>query len=98
MGEFGRTPWLNTSRGRDHYPDAWSLALAGHGIQRGVVDGATDNEGVDVVEKPFNEKNLFATIFRALDIDPYAEYELPDLPTFYRVEEHAAPIQEVLIS
>ena len=96
MGEFGRTPWLNTSRGRDHYPDAWSLSMAGAGIKKGVVVGATDPDGVNVIEKPFNEQNLFATIFSALGIDPYAEYEVPDLPTFYRVEDHAAPIREIL--
>lgn len=96
MGEFGRTPWLNTSRGRDHYPDAWSLSLAGAGIKKGVVVGATDPDGVNVIEKPFNEQNLFATIFSALGIDPYAEYDVPDLPAFYRVEDHAEPIREVL--
>ncbi|HUR44982.1 MAG TPA: DUF1501 domain-containing protein [Candidatus Saccharimonadales bacterium] len=96
MGEFGRTPWLNASRGRDHYPDAWSLAMAGCGIKKGVVVGATDEDGVDVVDKPFNEKNLFATIFSALGLDPYAEYEVPDLPTFHFVEEHAEPIREIL--
>ena len=46
MGEFGRTPWLNAARGRDHYPDAWSLAMTGAGIKRGVVVGATDSDGV----------------------------------------------------
>jgi hypothetical protein len=96
MGEFGRTPWLNASRGRDHYPDAWSLSMAGCGIKRGTVVGATDEDGVGVIEKPFNEKNLFATIFSALGIDPHAEYDVPDLPTFYRVEERAEPIREVL--
>jgi hypothetical protein len=96
MGEFGRTPWLNAARGRDHYPDAWSLAMAGAGIRRGVVAGATDSDGVDVIEKPFDEKNLFATIFTALGIDPYAEYEERDIATFYRVEDHAAPIKEIL--
>lgn len=96
MGEFGRTPWINQARGRDHYPNAWSLALAGCGIKKGVVVGATDEDGVDVAEKPFNEKNLFATIFTALGIDPYAAYDLPDLPTFHRVEEKAPPIREVL--
>jgi hypothetical protein len=96
MGEFGRTPWLNASRGRDHYPDAWSLALAGCGIKRGVVTGATDEDGISVIEKAYNEKNLFATIFSALGIDPYAEYDIPGLPTFYRVEDHAEPIREVL--
>lgn len=96
MGEFGRTPWLNTARGRDHYPDAWSLAMAGCGIRRGVVVGGTDEDGVDVVDKSFNEKNLFATIFSALGIDPYQEYDLPNLPTFHRVEEKAEPIREIL--
>jgi hypothetical protein len=96
MGEFGRTPWINASRGRDHYPNAWSLALAGCGIKRGAVVGATDADGIEVSEKPFNEKNLFATIFSALGIDPYAEYDLPGLPTFHRVEEKAEPIREVL--
>jgi hypothetical protein len=96
MGEFGRTPWINQARGRDHYPNAWSLMLAGCGIKRGVVVGATDADGVDVAEKAFNEKNLFATIFTALGIDPYAAYDLPDLPTFHRVEDKAEPIREVL--
>jgi uncharacterized protein (DUF1501 family) len=97
MGEFGRTPWMNPARGRDHYPNAWSLMLTGCGIKRGVVIGATDEDGVDVAEKPFNEKNLFATIFTALGIDPYAAYDLPELPTFHRVEDTAEPIREVLL-
>jgi uncharacterized protein (DUF1501 family) len=96
MGEFGRTPWLNAARGRDHYPNAWSLMLTGCGLKRGVVVGATDEDGVDPSGAAFNEQNLFATIFRALGIDPYAEYELPGFPTFHRVEDQAAPIQEVL--
>lgn len=96
MGEFGRTPWINAARGRDHYPNAWSLMMAGCGIKRGVVVGATDIDGVDVQGKAFDEKNLFATIFTALGIDPYAAYDLGDLPTFHRVEEKAEPIREML--
>lgn len=96
MGEFGRTPWLNEARGRDHYPDAWSLMMAGGGLKRGVVVGATDKDGVEVVERPLNEQNLFATIFTALGIDPYAEYDLPGMPTFRRVEDRAEPIHEIL--
>ena len=97
MGEFGRTPWLNQARGRDHYPNAWSMMMTGCGLKRGVVVGATDVDGVDVIEKPFNEQNLFATIFTALGIDPYAEYDLPGLPTFHRVENKAEPIRELLV-
>lgn len=96
MGEFGRTPWLNTSRGRDHYPNAWSMMMTGCGLKRGVVTGATDADGVDVIEKPYNEQNLFATIFTALGLDPHAEYDLPGMPTFHRVENHAEPIRELL--
>jgi hypothetical protein len=96
MGEFGRTPWLNPARGRDHYPNAWSMMMTGCGLKRGVVTGATDVDGVDVIEKPFNEQNLFATIFTALGINPYAEYDLPGLPTFHRVENKAEPIRDLL--
>jgi hypothetical protein len=96
MGEFGRTPWLNPARGRDHYPNAWSMMMTGCGLKRGVVVGATDVDGVDVAEKPFSEQNLFATIFTALGLDPHAEYDLPGLPTFHRVENKVAPIRELL--
>ncbi len=96
MGEFGRTPWINQARGRDHYPAAWSLALAGCGIQPGVVVGETDEDGIDVKGEHFDERNLFATIFSALGIDPYAKYDLPGLPTFHRVEEKQPPIPGVL--
>jgi len=96
MGEFGRTPWLNAARGRDHFSEAWSLSMAGCGIKKGVVVGATDPDGARVIEKPFNEQNLFATIFSALGLDPYAEYNVPDIPTFYRVENKAEPIREIL--
>ena len=96
MGEFGRTPWLNTSRGRDHYPNAWSLMMTGCGLKRGVVVGATDVDGVDPDGRAFNEQNLFATIFKAIGIDPYAEYDLPGSPTFHRVEERAEAISEIL--
>lgn len=96
MGEFGRTPWLNEARGRDHYPKAWSMAMAGCGLKPGVVYGATDENGVTVSDKPVDQRRLFATIYTALGLDPHQSYDLPDLPTFYRVEKDAAPIAELL--
>ena len=98
MGEFGRTPFLNPARGRDHYPDAWSLAMAGHNIHGGVVYGATDENGVDVKENPVNQERLFSTIFTALGLDPHERYDLPGLPTFHRIENNAEPIREVLLN
>ena len=71
--------------------------MAGCGIKQGVVVGATDEDGIGVTEKPFNERNLFATIFTALGLDPYVEYALPGLPTFHRVEGKAEPIREILV-
>ena len=96
MGEFGRTPTLNDARGRDHYPNAWSMALAGCGIKKGVVFGATDVHGIEVKENPIDQRRLFATLFTALGLDPHQQYDLPGFPTFYRVEESAEPIREVL--
>jgi hypothetical protein len=51
---------------------------------------------VEVDGTAFNEQNLFATIFTALGLDPYAEYELDGMPTFHRVENKVAPIRELL--
>jgi len=97
MGEFGRTPTINEARGRDHYPKAWSLAMAGGGIRGGVVHGATDAVGAEVIDGKVDNRNLFATIFRALGIDPNEEYDLPGLPTFRRVEDDVAPIESLLV-
>ncbi|MEZ6089758.1 MAG: DUF1501 domain-containing protein [Pirellulaceae bacterium] len=97
MGEFGRTPWLNDARGRDHYPNAWSLAMAGAGIRGGVVYGATDELGYEVTENAVDNRRLFATIFSALGIDPHEDYELPGLPTFARVEAGVEPVKELLL-
>ncbi len=96
MGEFGRTPWLNAARGRDHYPNAWSLSMFGSGIVEGAVVGATDKLGFDVTGQAYNEQNLFATIFAALGIDPHDEFNIPTLPNFHYVEDKSEPIKEVL--
>jgi hypothetical protein len=69
MGEFGRSPSLNGQRGRDHYPHAWSVALAGGGVRGGQVIGATDEKGRKIVERPIPIKNLFASLARAFEID-----------------------------
>ena len=97
MGEFGRTPWINPARGRDHYPNAWSLSMFGSGIQPGAMVGATDELGIEVSESPFDEQNLFATIFAALGLDPHTEFELQNMPTFHHVEDKSDPIKEVLL-
>jgi uncharacterized protein (DUF1501 family) len=73
MGEFGRTPRVNLTAGRDHYPQAFNLALAGCGVRGGQVIGATDRLGIDVVERPVTVPDLFCTLCRALGINPRKE-------------------------
>src|SRR5206468_7502078 len=73
MGEFGRQPWINVTAGRDHYPQAFTVALAGAGVQGGRVIGATDANGVEVVERPVTVPDLFCTFCRALEINPREE-------------------------
>ncbi len=70
MGEFGRTPKINASSGRDHYPNAWSTVLAGGGIKGGQVIGSTGTDGVKAVEKPVAVPDFMATVCTALGIDP----------------------------
>ena len=72
MGEFGRTPKINTrgdKPGRDHYPRAWSTVLVGGGIKGGQVVGKTDKEGATVVDRPINALDFMATVCTALGID-----------------------------
>lgn len=70
--------------------------MAGCGIQPGVVLGETDRDGIEVASEPMDQRRLFATIFKALGLDPHEQYELPGLPSFFRVEDSAAPIDELL--
>jgi uncharacterized protein (DUF1501 family) len=70
MGEFGRTPRINASDGRDHWPQAWSAALAGGGIRGGAVRGATDDDGASVVTAPTKVPDLLATMATLLGLDP----------------------------
>lgn len=73
MGEFGRTPKINSRTGRDHYPRVFNLAMAGCGIQGGQVYGASTADGSAVQDSPVTVQDLFQTICRALDVNPHHE-------------------------
>ncbi|MDE0865962.1 MAG: DUF1501 domain-containing protein [Rubripirellula sp.] len=74
MSEFGRTPRINGHHGRDHYPEAWSLAMAGAGVVPGAVIGETDKEGVNVNSpQGYDIGNVFHTWYHALGIDSRRE-------------------------
>jgi hypothetical protein len=71
MGEFGRTPKINENASRDHWPDCYTVLLAGGGVKRGFVYGASDKNGAYPAENPVRPDDLAATMFYALGIDPH---------------------------
>jgi uncharacterized protein (DUF1501 family) len=70
MGEFGRTPKINARGGRDHYPRAFSAALAGGGVQGGQVIGKTSRDGASITDRPVGVSDLLQTICHGLGVDP----------------------------
>ena len=95
MGEFGRTPRINASLGRDHFATAWSASLHGAGIQGGAVYGKTDDNCEKVVENEIGAGELFATILEAAGIDSSKEYHVGARP-IPLVNPGIKPIKEVL--
>ncbi|NUO52600.1 MAG: DUF1501 domain-containing protein [Polyangiaceae bacterium] len=69
MGEFGRTPRINGREGRDHYPAAFSVAVAGAGVRGGTVLGETDEEGAKVVKGAVTVPDLLATLGKRMGVD-----------------------------
>jgi hypothetical protein len=75
-GEFGRTP-MNEARngstflGRDHHPNCFTIWMAGGGIKPGVVHGATDEFGYNIVQDKMTVRDLQATILHSMGLDPH---------------------------
>jgi hypothetical protein len=70
MGEMGRTPQINGKGGRDHWTNCYSVLLAGAGIQAGSVYGASDSQAAFIKDKPVHIRDIVATIYHLLGIDP----------------------------
>jgi uncharacterized protein (DUF1501 family) len=68
--EFGRTVRINKDGGRDHWPKAFSIALAGGGTKAGIIHGETDPRGAEPVRDPVGPEDLAATLFTQLGINP----------------------------
>lgn len=68
--EFGRTPKINGNAGRDHWPNVYSLVLAGAGIRAGTVYGASDNAAAYPEECPHDPKDFATTIYHLLGVQP----------------------------
>jgi hypothetical protein len=72
LGEFGRTPRFNREGGRDHWPNCFSVLLAGGGVRGGQVVGASDRIGAFPTSTPISPADLYATVYERLGVDPHA--------------------------
>ena len=95
-GEFGRTPKVNKSAGRDHWPKVTFAMLAGGGIRTGQVIGATDKHADDVVQRPVTYSEVFATLYHNLgfDLNKTTIRDLNGRPHF--LAESREPIRELI--
>jgi hypothetical protein len=96
LSEFGRTPRINGHIGRDHWPQAWSMAMAGTGLKRGVVVGKTNDKGTWVASEELDIGHMFHTWFRALGVDPdLTQYDNKGQP-LPLAHEDCQPVKELL--
>ena len=94
MGEFGRTPNINPNLGRDHWPNAWSLALAGGGIKTGQVIGSTDERGANVTNRVVSMGDLYATVYKLMGVDHTKEIMSP-IGRPIKIVDGGAPVREL---
>ncbi len=94
MGEFGRTPRINLTAGRDHYPQVFNLALGGLGVRGGRVIGTTDRLGIEVVDRPVTVSDLFCTFCKALRINPRHENQ-SNVGRPLKIVERGAAVDEI---
>ena len=94
MGEFGRTPKINGQASRDHWPNCYTVLLAGGGVKRGFVYGESDKTGAFPTRNPVRPDDLAATIYYLLGIDPHTEVMATgDRPVLI---SEGAPILDIL--
>ncbi len=96
MGEFGRTPKINARGGRDHWPRAYSVLLAGAGVDVGQIYGSSDSVGENADAHPVTPQDLVATLYHLLGIDPFERIPTPDGQQVVRVLEGASIVRGLL--
>jgi hypothetical protein len=95
-GEFGRTPKVNPAGGRDHWPQCWTILMAGGGIKGGQVIGASDEIGGAPRDRPTTPGQIAATVFSSLGIDPGTELPGAGGRPIPLVDRGTEPISELL--
>ncbi len=95
MGEFGRTPKVNPSAGRDHWPGAISVCMGGGGVKTGVIVGSTNERSEYPKERPIRVEDVAATIYKAMGVDSEKEYMSPQERPL-KINYDGTPIQELI--
>jgi hypothetical protein len=94
-GEFGRTPRINTNAGRDHWPGAMSVVLAGGGLQMGQAIGQSDAKAEYPKERPLVPEDILSTMYHVLGIDQEKEY-YNDAERPIKILGTGSPIKELV--
>jgi len=95
MGEMGRTPIINNlKRGRDHWPDVYSVMMAGGGLTRGQLLGSSDKGGGKPGTRPVHVHEILATVYQQLGIDPHTMLRNPQNRPI-RILPDAEPVYEL---
>jgi hypothetical protein len=95
MGEFGRTPRVNSSAGRDHWPGAISVCMGGGGIKTGVVVGSSNERAEYPKDRPLRVEDVAATIYKAFGVNYEKEYMSPQERPI-KINYDGTPISELL--
>ena len=95
MGEFGRTPVINGSTGRDHWARCWSVLAGGAGLKNGIAVGSTSADGTEATSQTYASEELMATILRALGISLETFYTSPNGRPM-KIAGGGKPIKELL--
>jgi hypothetical protein len=97
FGEFGRTPKVNPAGGRDHWPQCWTVLMAGGGVKGGKIVGSSDDLGGSPKDRPVNPGEIAATVFHALGIDLHLELPGAQGRPIPVVERGTEPIHELFV-
>jgi len=95
-GEFGRTPKINKSSGRDHWPQVSCALLAGGGFRHGQTIGATNKLGEHATDRPVHMQEICATLYRGLGIDTTSQTIVDNTGRPNYLLEHLEPLEELI--
>jgi len=96
-GEFGRTPRINPAGGRDHWPQCWTVVMAGGGVKGGNVVGSSDAIGAAPQDRPVTPAHVAATVYKCLGIPVDTVLKTPQGRDVRLVDTGFDPIEELLL-